>query len=175
MNISNYEFSGIFIANNQYLEGNLSYNHYLSIEDFTSLTLAFISYGMNVKIPYDYVRQLQVSSTSTPFSTFNTTSEKLYMTSNQGETEAVNGNVNFTAPDIITLQESGYYPNMTSKLELSYYIQANEAMVYNNGHYVYNATQLRYGTEARNWMSLAAGAFISVGMAEFIALIRKKD
>lgn len=175
MNISSYEFSGIFISNNQYLEGNLSYNHYLSIEGFTSLTLAFISYGVNVKIPYDYVRQLQISSTSSTFSTFNTSSEKLYITSNQGETKAIKGNVNFTAPDIITLRESGYYPNMTSKMELRYYVQANEALVYNNGHYVYTVTQLRYGTEARNWRSLTAGALYSTGIGLLIAPIRKID
>ena len=175
MNISNYLFAGIFIANNQYLEGNVSYDHYLSIQGFTSLTLGFISYSVNIKVPYDYVRQLHVLSSSTPFSTFNTTSQKIYITSSKGETKLINGNLNFTAPAAVTLTESGHYPNLTSNLELSYYVQSNDAMVYANGHFVYNITQLKYGVEERNWMSLFAGSLISIGMADLLAFVRRSE
>jgi hypothetical protein len=173
MNISNYLFSGLFIANNQYLEGNVSYNHYLSIQGFTSLTLGLISYGINIKVPYSYVRQIHVLSSSSKFSSFDTASQQIYITNTNGETRLINGNLNFTSSSVISLTESGYYPNLTSNLELSYYVQSNDAMVYANGYFVYNETQLKYGAEERNWMSLLAGSLISIGIADLLAFVRR--
>ena len=172
LNISSFQFSGLFISNNQYLEGNVTYDHYMSIDDFTTLSLSFICYGVNVKVPYDYVKQVQITSSIVPFSSFTATSLREYVTNSQGETKSLQGTLNLSTPDILTLSESGHYLNESSNLTISYFVQANDAMVYDNGNFLYNATEFKYNPEFRNWMSLTAGALIGIGLTEFSGISR---
>ncbi len=175
LNISSFQFSGIFISNNQYLEGNVSYDHYISIDDFTSLSLSFISYGVSIKVPYDYVEQVQIQSSVVPFSSLTITSLREYVTNSQGETKLLQGTLNLSTPDILTLSESGHFLNESANLTLSYFVKANDAMVYNNGNFLYNAAEFNYNPEYRNFMSLTAGALIGIGVTELSGISRRFD
>lgn len=166
-------FGGIFIINNPDLEGNYTYDRYISITGFNSLSLGVVSTGTNVKVPYNYVERLTVSSSSSKYSTFQASYNRFNITDNQGFTTSLNGSINLTTPESITMVESGYYPSESFNLLLSYLIQSNYAMINRNGSSIYFSTGFKQNIETRNWMSLSAGALIGGAVTESISLVRR--
>jgi hypothetical protein len=170
---SSSSYGGIFIVNNPDLEGNYTYDRYISITGFNSLSLGVVSTGTNVKVPYNYLEHLTISSSSSKCSTFQTSYNRFNITDNQGFTTSLNGSINLTTPESITMVETGYYPSGSVNLLLSYFIQSNYAMVNRNGSSIYFSTGFEQSLETRNWMSLLAGALIGGAVTESITLVRR--